>query len=454
MPIAWNSENAAHLLRRAGFGASRARIDAAVEAGLEATVDSLFVADPTPDTIPWSKPSTLQLQGWWLARMVTTTAPLHERVVLFFHEHFATAVSKVKKKPLVFAQNRLLRQKALGKFRNLLRSMVRDPALLLFLDNQSNVVASPNENFARELMELFSLGVNGANGGPNYTEFDVSECSRAFTGYTVKNGEFTFDASQHDSGTKTFRGVTGKLDGDQIATMLAEDPATARRLAQKLWSHFAHPAGLKHPVVAELAGVYLAADTDIETMLRQMFTHEAFYSAAAKAGVIRSPTEFVVVALRGLSAKPSSSPAQWTKLGQRVASMGQALFDPPSVFGWPGGTTWVELSGMQRRVEVASWLAEQRSSGSSSPVSFDPSALLGLEDEWPHLDAQGVVDRVLDALGPLVVKPSTRVALLDYVTSVKPQIEVDVHFIDRKVRGLIALAMASPEYQLALGSES
>lgn len=451
MTVDWNFENAAHLLRRAGFGASRARIVEAVEAGLDATVESLLVTDPTPDTLFTDDPSTLDLQAFWFHRMVTTTSPLSEKLVLFFHDHFATAVSKVKKKPLLHRQNQVFRKRAFGKFRALLLEMIEDPALLLFLDNQSNVKASPNENFARELQELFTLGVKNGNGNPNYTEKDVAECARAFTGYGVVKGEFVYDPAQHDDGTKTFRGVTGKLDGKQVATLLANDPATARRLSKKLWSWFAFPAGLSHPAIVELAGVFLATDGEIASVLRAMFRHDAFYSEESKRGIVRSPAEFLVVALRGLGAKLATTPSKWRNLGKKSTAMGQSLFDPPSVFGWPGGNTWVELAGLQQRVAAAEWIADHRKKGTDPDFTFDPAALLGDELEWSSLDATGVVDRVLDALGPLVVTASTRFALESYAADWAVGVEIDANFIDRKVRGLIALALSTPEYQVAYG---
>jgi uncharacterized protein (DUF1800 family) len=451
MPAPWNYENAAHLLRRAGFGATPAAIDAAVAAGLEATVESLLVPDATSDALPFADPATVDLQGWWLHRMVTTTSPLQEKLVLFFHDHFATAVSKVKKKPWLHRQNQTLRNGAFGKFKTLLAAMIRDPALLVFLDNQLNVKKSPNENFARELQELFTLGVKNANGSPNYSEKDVAECARAFTGYGVKQGEFEFDPAKHDAGTKTFRGVTAKLNGDQIAALLADDPATARRLARKLWSYFAYPIGLSNSIAAELAGVYLASDTAVASVLRAMFRHDAFYSAQAKQGLVRQPAEFLVVALRGLGATLSPSPSKWRKLAKVVTAMGQSLFDPPSVFGWPGGGTWVELAGMQQRIVAAEWVADHRAKGAGADFTFDPAALLGDETGWSTFDASAVVDRVLGALGPLEVTSSTRFALESYAADWAHGVTVDAKFVDRKVRGLIALALSTAEYQIAYG---
>ncbi len=447
----WNFENAAHLLRRAGFGATKETIEAAVLAGMSDTIDSLFVPDPVSDDLPFEKPSTIDLQGWWLHRMVTTSAPFLEKLVLFFHDHFATAASKVKKKPWMHQQNRTLRSHALGRFRDLLRAMVRDPALLVFLDNQLNVKKSPNENLARELQELFTTGVVGSNGQPNYTEKDVSECARALTGLTVVKGEFVFDATLHDDGMKTFKSVSAKFDADAVVDLLANDPSTAKRLVKRLWSFFAFPIGSKDPLVAELAGVYLAADTDLRALLKAMFRHDAFYSPAAKAGAVRCPAEFVVVALRGLGATLSDVPSKWGALGKQVAAMGQALFEPPSVFGWPGGNTWVELAGLQQRLVVASSIANHRAKGSSS-YSYDPAALLGPEEGFTSLDADAVVTGVLDALGPLIVRPTTRAALVEYALDGAQSLTIDAEFIDRKVRGLIALAMSTAEYQLALGS--
>lgn len=448
MTVDWNEENAAHLLRRSGFGATQSAIEAALAMSRSAAIDSLFVPDPQSDAVPFADPSAADLQGFWLARMVATSCPLAERQTLLLHDHFATAVSKVKKKLLMAAQNRTLRKRAFGKFRTLLLEMIRDPALLIFLDNPSNVKADPNENFARELMELFTTGVKDGNGQANYSEQDVSECARAFTGYTVVKGEFVFDASEHDSGMKHFKGATGAFDGEDIANRLADDPATARRIARKLWSTYAYPVNAKHPRVSELAQVFQSADTDLGVTLRYLFDHDDFYSVTAKqAAVIRSPAEFVVSALRSLGATPSSNPSHWEKLGAKCAALGQALFEPPSVFGWDGGSTWVEVNGLRQRAVVAEWIADMRSKP-SAPFHFDPSALLGDPSLWPELTGSAVVDRILSALGPLTVAPSTYAVLVDYATDGAEAIYVDTDYVDRKVRGLIALALATPEFQL------
>jgi uncharacterized protein (DUF1800 family) len=231
MVVTWNEENAAHLLRRAGFGPRPPEVASAVKKGMAKTIAGLFKPWKKSDKLP-KKPKTdslEDLQAWWLRRMLATKSPLIEKMALFWHNHFATALSKVERLPLMHQQNRTLRKLAVGKFSTLCLALARDPAMVIWLDNISNIASDPNENFARELMELFTTGVLDAAGQPNYTETDVQESARAFTGWTLDDKfKFVFDPANHDFGTKTFRGQTANFDGTDIVAMLVVDPATAR----------------------------------------------------------------------------------------------------------------------------------------------------------------------------------------------------------------------------------
>lgn len=448
MAAPWNHENAAHLLRKAAFGGRPEEVEQAVALGKEGAVQHLLAAVPEPDPIPQAALKLARMQGWWIVRMATTAAPLREKLALFLHDHFATGLSKVKKKALMHAQNQKLRALGLGRFRDLLRAMARDPALLLWLDNHLNVKASPNENFARELMELFSTGVADAKGDAHYTEKDVSECARAFTGWTVVGDAFQFSAADHDFGTKKFKGVTANFDGGDVVDLLAADAATARRLAAKLWSFFAFPIELDDPLAIELANVYLAHDTALEPMLRHLFLHDAFYAEPAHGAVVKSPAEFLASALHLLGVELSQAPKLWKRIGLAATALGQALFEPPSVFGWPGGTTWVEVAGLHQRLVAATWIAAARP-GKKQAVTFDPAPLLGDPAEWSALGGADVVARVLAALGPLDAHPSTVAALVEYVAEGLDSFELTPAIVDQKVRGAVALALASPEFQLA-----
>ncbi len=452
--IDWNHENAAHLLRRAGFGGRPDEIDAAVAQGLDATIDELFAPDPVADDLPPDVSKLRKLQGWWIARMVETSSPLRERLTLFFHNHFATGFSKGGPAGRMHRQNQTLRTLGLGRFRDLVLAIARDPAMLFWLDNRTNVKGNPNENFARELMELFTTGVVGQDGQPIYTELDVSEGARAFTGWTTVGGEFVFDPSLHDGKSKTFLGTTGNLDGTDVIDVLAYHPATARRIPMKLIAHFARPIDLDDPVLDEFEALYFAHDTAIEPLLRHLFAHGFFYDAASKRSLVKGPAELLVGALRVLGAEVSGKASRQKKLGRIVENMGQALFEPPSVFGWDEGLAWVEAAGLHQRAIAAQWIADKtKGNPKSHPVKLDLVALFGDPFEWPGLDAAAVVARILDRLGPIDAAPATVAALVEYLeTDAKGEpapFVLTTKSIEKKGRGLLALALSLPEFQVA-----
>lgn len=449
MAFAWNEENAAHLLNRAGFGASRRDVGRAVKRGFEKTLKNALKPSPKTRRLPVKVGNLAEMQTWWLADMVRTKRPLTDKITLFWHNHFATAISKVGKRERMHRHVATLREHALGSFRGLLGAVARDPAMLIWLDNKDNVANAINENWARELMELFTTGVLDQYGQPNYSEDDVVEVARAFTGWRLEDDEFHFDPWKHDDGVKTFKGVTGALGGDDVLDLLVADEATQRRIPAKLWSYFAHPIELDDPIATQLAAVFANTDGDIAAVVEAIFRHDAFYSADAKTGHVKGPAEFVVGTLRLLGAKVAKGYPR--DVGELVADLGQSLFDPPSVFGWDEDLAWVGTSGMLERARAADWIIEQR--GKQDDLRFRPQKLLGKKKTWSELGAAGVVDVVLRELGLTDVAATTRAALEAYVAvdddGLPVDVAVDDDFIDEKVRGLVALVGASPEYQLA-----
>ncbi len=352
---------ARHLLTRTGFGATDAEIRAYVGLGREQAVARLLQGTRTTAVTPipasrqeFVRPGRLkalpdderkavlaqqfiasvELRTWWLREMLDTPSPLTERMTLFWHNHFVSAQTKVKSPMLMLRQNQLLRQHAVGNFATLLHAVARDPAMLVYLDNAQNRKAQPNENFAREVMELFTLGEG------RYGERDVKEGARAFTGWSLDpdDGTFVFRRFQHDGGDKTVLGRTGNLDGDDVLDLLLAQPACAEFIVGKLWREFVSP----EPAAAEvrrIAAVFRNARYDIRTALRLLLTSDAFYAPDNRAVLIKSPVELVVGTLHGFGVETG----ELAPFAFLTAALGQNLFSPPNVKGWPGGATGLEL---------------------------------------------------------------------------------------------------------------
>ncbi len=284
-----------------------------------------------------------QIRGWWLYAMLFSPHPLRERMTLFWHNHFATSIAKVRRHDLMVKQNQTLRTYALGKFRPMLLALSKDTAMLLWLDSNSNVKSYANENYARELMELFSLGTG------NYTEMDVKEAARAFTGWHTDGQEFALNAAQHDGGAKTYLGQTGNWDGGDIVRIILEQPAAARFLVRKLYRQFiseseSPPDALLEPLAEQLR----RCDYDIGSVVRTMLRSRLFFSEHAYRRRIKSPVEYVVSLLRGLDNRMGM-----TQLATVMNGLGQDLFAPPNVKGWDGGKAWLNTATLLARHNLA-----------------------------------------------------------------------------------------------------
>lgn len=440
--VTWDYTAAAHLLRRAGFGASRKEIGKAVHRGQAATVDRLLRFKPS-NALPKKKDDLGKAQRWWLLRMLGGGPALQEKLVLFWHGHFATSIAKVDDAAKMIEQNRLFRSMAAGKFRDLLVAVSKDPAMIVWLDGLYNTKASPNENYAREVMELFTLGVVNEAGQPNYTQTDVVEAARAFTGFSIGENGFAFYPEDHDDGVKTVLGLTGTLTGDDVSIHLASMTQCARFLAKKLWTFFAYPDP-ETAVIDALAQAYLANDTDIASVLRTMFLRDEFYSARARTERVSPPVEFVVATLRSMQAKTNGD-----RLNYVLDSMGQDLFNPPNVAGWPGGLAWMTSVRQLERFDFAWTVARARGHEHVLATSTKPLLDGLVKDATP---AQ-VVDHVLETLGPIDAPAATRASLATYMTTgyQGAALAMDLHdadYVDKKVRGLAGLALMLPEAQL------
>jgi uncharacterized protein (DUF1800 family) len=484
----WDLKWAGHLYRRAGFGASLTELREAKKRGFKATLDLLCNGDPKAAELTSflhdegakiaKRNTALDLRGWWLYCMLHSGHPLREKMVLFWHNHFATSIVKVERAALMFEQNKLLRQHALGKFGPFLLGMSKDPAMLIWLDSNRNVKGKANENYAREVMELFSLGVG------NYTEADIREAARAFTGWHTDDDAFEFNAHYHDDGKKTILGQTGNWNGDDVVRILLQQKACAEFLTGKLFRFLISesqepPRALLAPLTESLR----KSDYDLGACVRTMLSSRLFFSEHAYRQRIKSPVEFVLGTAR---ATVEGSLPQLVLIA-RLEAMGQSLFAPPNVKGWRGGRAWLNTSTMLARQNFAQAVAmgtlwkdvprrfrtrdeellqleleaviEAQSADQAkaqkptkkpppppeepAPAKeFDPARLIRAEKvDKP----EAVVDLLLDAYLPGGVGETARAKLITFIEEGKPTGGA----LDRRVRELVHALLTMPEYQLA-----
>ena len=361
-------DDARHLLTRTSYAATPTDIESFAQLSREQAADRLLAWTDKPRTTPapgWVHEPVysglqfrdmtaeqrrdvqrinvargFELRGWWLQEMVTTPSPLTEKMVLFWHNHFVSSQQKVRQPQYLYRQNLLLREHALGNFGTFLHAIARDPAMVIYLDNASNRKGQPNENFAREVMELFTLGEG------HYTESDVKEAARAFTGWSIdpSTGAFLYRVQAHDDGMKTVLGKTGPLDGGAVLDILLAQPQTAQLIMRKLWREFIS-AEPDEAEVRRIASVFRDSRYNIRTALRAMLVSDAFYAPQHRAALIKSPVDLVVGTLRQFQF--TTSDAQPFALV--VAQLGQNLFSPPNVKGWPGGESWINATTLLAR---------------------------------------------------------------------------------------------------------
>ena len=361
-------EGARHLLNRAGFGATEAEVREYASLDRAQAVDRILagsrreasIAPPAFVDEPFTPYYRLrqmsaeermaarrklveqgfELRAWWLREMLASPSPVTERMTLFWHNHFATSQQKVRFAQLMYRQNVLLRRESLGNFATLLHAVAKDPAMLVYLDNAGNRRQAPNENFAREVMELFTVGEG------RYSENDIKEAARAFTGWSLdrETGRFTFRRVWHDYGEKTVLGKSGRLDGDDVLDILLAQPATGEFIAGKLWKEFVSPTP-EPKEVRRWAAVFRDARYEVKPLLRAVLTSEAFWSPENRATLVKSPVDLVVGTLRTFDIHPFDlRPAVFA-----CAALGQNPFSPPNVKGWPGGEAWIDSATLLGR---------------------------------------------------------------------------------------------------------
>jgi len=484
----WNYVTAAHLLSRAGFGGPPAAIQRLAAVGLDRAVSLLIdyenIPDPTPapawalpdpagnknlrDAIQKATPEErrqiqqqqqklqferlMELRGWWLNRMAKGPRPFQEKMVLFWHGHFATSFEKVRNAYYMWRQNELFRQLATANWLELLTYAGQDPAMLIWLDQAESRKEHPNENFAREVMELFSLGEG------HYTEKDVTEGARALTGWSLDrlNEKFIYRPFFHDNGSKTFLGRTGNLNGNDVMEQIVAQPQAARLITAKIWNYFAGqpPADSLNEA---LAAAFRESRNYFKPFLRVMFRSEEFYDPAIIRNEVKSPVQWLVGSARMLECDLPPTPICEAVL----RNLGQDLFAPPNVKGWDGGITWITTNTLLARYNDAATLIQ----GTFPPLAASdfarkPGGQGGAkaERQAQRIRIGGVtVDKIVspaeladknllvksleNRLLQTTLKDEQQRALRDFLDT-KPKLD------DADVKTAIRLVMATPQYQV------
>jgi uncharacterized protein (DUF1800 family) len=466
-----NYVEAAHLLRRAGFGGSPDDINALVALGREGAVDSLINYESLDNSAldallaksfeseEFNLPG--DIQRWWITRMVYTRRQFEEKMTLFWHNHFATAYSKVFY-PYMFIQNKTLRRYALDRFDTLLVKVAQDPAMLVWLDGILNIKGNPNENFARELQELFTMGITDVvTGEPNYTEKDVKEIARCFTGYSIKvkrkkiyKSKFKFEPVFHDFTAKEVYGQTANFTGEDIVAIISERRATARFLVAKLFEFFVYPlteSDGDRATIEKFADVYMSSDHSIKSLVRAIFVSDEFFSQRARFALIKNPLEFIVGAIRVLGATYSPGDASRPDFSvlTRSRQMGLELLNPRDVKGWDLNLGWLNTSNMLERYNFANYFMTNRETNPNAPGVWVTNDQL---KKLTEPTAEGTVRKLLSVLGPIEADPRTVDALTNYLETDdqgnRVGFVVNDTTIDKSVRGLVHLMMCLQEFHL------
>ncbi|MCH8513510.1 MAG: DUF1800 domain-containing protein [Kiritimatiellae bacterium] len=480
----WGPRHAFHLLERSGFGASSDTVEFITDLGPDDAVDfllrSLIHNSVTPPEWldEWtyergtyrslSTPEERQafrnkrnahmrdLQAWWLRRMLDGPQPFIEKLTLFWHSHFAVSAEKVNDPVMMYHHINLFRENGGGNFRDLVKAVCIAPAMVIFLDSASNVKGRPNENFARELMELYTMGE-----GNGYTEKDVLEASRALTGWRVRDFESQFAPRHHDDGPKTFLGKplgeTGALAVNEIVDRIVDHPATARFVSRKLFTFFAHE-NPSEALVDEMAAHFRAVNFQIRPFLATVFKSKAFFSTQSLRGLVKSPVQLVVGTHRKLQTNPEP-PVAATLLALR--QMGQELLWPPDVDGWKEGHHWINSNALMMRYHWLHFLTTGevpnalRGRGHNPRPGLDPQIYLDLTSFIApnrEQDADWCLQQAALRLFGRPLPPARQQELVQYLTrganNARVLFNITRSTSAERFRGVLYLLMSSPDYQL------
>jgi uncharacterized protein (DUF1800 family) len=463
----------AHLLRRAGFGATRDELEKYLALGYEGAVEVLL--NPSePNNMPDDLIRRYHVEqselrdiagsaAYWMYRMISTSCPLEEKTALFWHGLFATGYAKLNQARSLLNQVDMFRRSGMGSFEDLLVELSQDPAMIVWLDNIENHGSAINENFGRELLELFSMGIG------NYTEDDIKECSRAFTGWTLGNAEymsiraakdsiwpygriawhFDYREEDHDDGEKTFLGETGNFNGENIIAIIAKQESTAQFVATRLFQFFAADEVTEYgeKAIQAMMETYFSSGYQVRDMLRTLFHSDYFKSEEARYARVKNPVEMVVGAIR--MAGSYQNPALGIEnVSRNMLFMGQGLLQPPTVEGWHEGSEWIDSGALVERVNfVAKELSNVKSPGVRSIIDrLEAGSDAGI------LDPAELADGCLDLLGPIEVSEATRSVLVEYAArlgklDLKDHLQGDL--AEQRVGNMLRLVAATREYQLA-----
>ena len=458
----------AHLLRRAGFGATREELTEYVSRGYKATVEQLLYPELAPEIDEdvvrryHLDQNSLMLiessQAYWLYRIINTHRPLEEKMALFWHGLFATAYGKLNHAKAVVNQTNTFRRYGLGRFRTLLLELSRDPAMIFWLDNKDNHRGAPNENYGRELLELFSMGIG------NYTEEDVKSCARAFTGWTIANADymsirasrdsiwphgrldwqFVYRAEDHDHGPKTFLGHAGRFNGEDVVDLILEQPATAWFIASKLHNFFVSDAA-DEGAIQVLANEFRRTHGDLRSVMRTLFHSDFFKSESARLARVKSPAELVAgtARLAGSHRFPD-----WTivNLAMDVNFMGQEILNPPTVEGWHTGAEWIDTGNLVERINSAALeIGDVNQPGVRAIIDR-------LRSSGEVFSPSEFVDVCLSSLSLFEVSGGTRSNLVAYAAK-RGDLRFDRPDLapcsEQRVGEMLQLIVATREYQLA-----
>jgi uncharacterized protein (DUF1800 family) len=443
----WDLPRVGHLYRRAAFGARHAELEAGLKAGPESLISQLLKGGSGQKEFDDEMSALARniaryndaahLPAWWLARMLHGPHPLQEKITLFWHNHFATSYGKVQSAQFMLGQYELMRRHALGSFAEMLREMSGDPAMLIWLDGRDSKKGNPNENYGRELMELFSLGIG------HYTEKDIREAARAFTGWEIQGTKAVFNSKQHDDGVKAVLGQKGKWKADDIVRICLEQKSAAPFVVGKLYRFLiSETVGPTPELLEPLAKSFRASGYEFGALVKTMLSSNLFFSPLVYRTRIKSPVDFVLNIVRGLEGKIGT-----TALAQSLAELGQNLFSPPSVKGWDGGKSWLNGQTLLFRQNLALALS------STQDVRFgrrcDPAA--AARKYGKQTDAE-LVDFFLRLFFQGDVSAEARMRLLDYQRHAHklpaPVYWSEQDIADQRIRSLCHLVLTLPEFQL------
>lgn len=445
----WDLRKVGHLYRRAAFGATTSQLTQALADGPERTIEQILRGtDPDPDvertsafmasdrSLPAGASGTT-LAAWWIYRILHTHHPLREKMTLFWHNHFATSLAKVQNARLMLGQYRTLHEHALVSFRGLLHAISFDPAMMIWLDTHLSKKGQPNENYARELMELFSLGIG------HYSEADIREAARAFTGYSLKNGRMVFTAKEHDSSSKTVFRKSGRYQGPEIVDLCLEQPACSLFIVRKLYRFLISETDTPDDkLLTPLAEQYQASDYDTAALVRTILRSNHFFSEHAYRQRVKAPVDYLVGIVRGLEGKVGP-----LSIAQSLESLGQMLFAPPSVKGWDGGATWLNAQTLLFRQNLA--LAMTSTADTRFGTGADPVSLFQRHGITRDEEAIAFLTRVFLQED---VPEATRAHLREYMTTSR-KAKYPVYWSpddiqNHRWRTLTHLVLSTPEFQL------